>query len=183
MEQWKKIHWISDIPGDKYSVSNYGRVRIEKHIIKNPYRNIIRIQNKPSKILKTYQTLDKRVCVDFTHNKKKVKNRVHRLVAYAFCKGDKSLEINHIDGNPLNNHFSNLEWVTSSENKKHAYDTGLTVMTKERKQKIADSCRKFSPYEISGIRERFSNGERQSDIAKSMNVTRHDIHRVIRRYK
>jgi hypothetical protein len=32
---------------------------------------------------------------------------------------------NHIDGNKLNNHISNLEWVTRSENTKHAYKLGL----------------------------------------------------------
>lgn len=35
------------------------------------------------------------------------------------------LEVNHIDGNKLNNHYSNLEWCTSSENKQHAFRVGL----------------------------------------------------------
>lgn len=51
---------------------------------------------------------------------------VHRLVANAFYDGDHStLQVNHIDGNKTNNFIANLEFVTGSENVKHAYDTGI----------------------------------------------------------
>jgi len=51
---------------------------------------------------------------------------VHNLVAQEFCSNpDDKPEVNHIDGNKLNNHYSNLEWVTRAENLKHARDTGL----------------------------------------------------------
>jgi hypothetical protein len=47
---------------------------------------------------------------------------VHRLVATAFCdQADlKDATIDHIDGNKLNNHFANLEWVTQEENQRRA---------------------------------------------------------------
>ena len=50
----------------------------------------------------------------------------HRLVAQAFLeeKKDKK-EVNHKDGNKLNNYIDNLEWVNSSENKIHAIKNGL----------------------------------------------------------
>lgn len=50
---------------------------------------------------------------------------VHRLVADAFIpnRGIKQ-EVNHKDGNPSNNHVSNLEWVDSRENTKHAVYRG-----------------------------------------------------------
>ena len=51
--------------------------------------------------------------------------RVHRLVAEAFIDGDTSLDVNHKDGNKLNNAVDNLEWVTAKENIQHAHDTGL----------------------------------------------------------
>ena len=50
---------------------------------------------------------------------------IHRLVAEAFIPnplGKK--EVNHIDSNPSNNEVSNLEWVSSSENTKHAVYNG-----------------------------------------------------------
>lgn len=48
---------------------------------------------------------------------------LHRIVALMFKhpgKHYRDLEVNHIDGNKLNNHISNLEWVTPSQNVKHA---------------------------------------------------------------
>lgn len=46
---------------------------------------------------------------------------IHRLVALAFIPNpDSKPDVNHIDGNKANNHFSNLEWVTKSENTQHS---------------------------------------------------------------
>ena len=47
---------------------------------------------------------------------------VHRVVAESYChKSHNLLEVNHIDGNKHNNHYTNLEWVTHSENQKHQF--------------------------------------------------------------
>jgi len=55
---------------------------------------------------------------------------VHRLVAEAFIPNlQNKPEVNHKDGNRQNNVITNLEWVTSSENKIHAIETGLKVYT------------------------------------------------------
>lgn len=58
---------------------------------------------------------------------KKKTYAVHRLVAQHFLpeKPTPKHQINHIDGNKLNNHYSNLEWVTNSENQLHAIRLGL----------------------------------------------------------
>ena len=52
--------------------------------------------------------------------------KIHRLVCQAFLPNiENKPQINHIDGNKLNNKLSNLEWVTQAENMRHAYNIGL----------------------------------------------------------
>ena len=51
---------------------------------------------------------------------------VHRLVAEAYIQNIENKEqVNHMDGNKLNNLMCNLEWMTRSENQQHCSDTGL----------------------------------------------------------
>jgi hypothetical protein len=65
--------------------------------------------------------------VGLRKNSKVKRFLVHRLVAEAFIPNPENKpQINHIDGNPANNHVNNLEWVTSFENMRHAQNTGLT---------------------------------------------------------
>lgn len=61
-----------------------------------------------------------------------VKRLVHRLVALAFIgppPDEERIFINHKDGNVTNNHYKNLEWVTSQENSIHALENKLTEYT------------------------------------------------------
>jgi hypothetical protein len=52
--------------------------------------------------------------------------KIHRLIAEAFLGNANGLQVNHIDGNKMNNTIDNLEYVTRSQNMKHSWDNGLT---------------------------------------------------------
>jgi hypothetical protein len=53
---------------------------------------------------------------------------VHRLVAIVFIPNvENKLEVNHKDGNKLNNFYTNLERVSHSDNMKHAYAIWLAT--------------------------------------------------------
>ena len=91
---------------------------------------------------------------------------IHRLLLSTFTPIDnmKNLLVNHIDGNKLNDDFTNLEWVTNSENIIHAYRTGLFIpshgenhccatITEKEALKIIDMLlsRNFTHLEISKV--------------------------------
>lgn len=66
---------------------------------------------------------------------KDVNISVHKLVAKAFYGNRPNKHVvNHRDGNPSNNHKSNLEWVTYSKNTLHAIHSGLSSICKEVSQ-------------------------------------------------
>jgi hypothetical protein len=96
---------------------------------------------------------------------------VHRLVAEAFCDNPNCKpQVNHIDGSKTNNHADNLEWVTASENHKHAWETGLHKTSEAHKQSARNaghSRRMFSKDEIQYIRKMYKDfGFSQRKIAK-----------------
>lgn len=114
MEKWKDIDGYEEL----YQVSDLGRIKRKPFVRKDgaKFKEKILKNNRNS----SYELIC--LCKD---NKKKTLT-VHRLVAKAFIPNHENKpQVNHIDGNKFNNHSGNLEWVTVSENNKHAFDTGL----------------------------------------------------------
>lgn len=114
MELWKDIKDYEGI----YQISNFGNVksikREEKILAK-----IVSGKNRSGYIK-----------VSMYKNGDFEQKSVHRLVALHFIDNpDNKPQVNHIDGNKQNPHFSNLEWCTASENSRHAYDTKLSKPT------------------------------------------------------
>ena len=112
VEQWKDI---PDYEG-YYQISNLGRVKsLEKTLIickrKCVYKPLIK---KPHISKRGYWEIG--IC----KNRLGVTKKIHRLIAISFIDNPKNHpQINHIDGNKLNNNISNLEWVNNRENACH----------------------------------------------------------------
>jgi len=114
-----------EIKGCKgYFVNDLGQVKSEARLI---YCKDGRVRKIPQKILKTQVDKYGYERVSLSVNNIKTNLKVHRLVAEAFIENPENKpQVNHIDGNKLNNFKNNLEWVNNSENQTHAYFTGLS---------------------------------------------------------
>lgn len=117
-----------------YQISNYGR-------IKSLARQIKRSNNKKQlfiheKILNPIDIGNGYLRVALHRPNKIVNIFCHRLVAIHFIPNPENKPcVNHIDGNTKNNHLSNLEWCTHSENMKHAVQVLKNVVpTASRKR-------------------------------------------------
>lgn len=88
---------------------------------------------------------------------------VSRLVALTFIPNPENKpEVNHIDGNKLNNRITNLEWVYGWENVQHALENNL------RPRALADQT-------IHEICRRLERGDRVKDIMKALGVPKHAV--------
>lgn len=109
-----------------YEVSNLGNVRRLRFI--NGKHNFKRIK-MCKQTLNTWGYMT----VNLSKNGKSNTKRVHRLVAVTFI-GESKLQIDHIDGNKLNNKLDNLEYVTPKENTQRAWENGLAKNTEKQRE-------------------------------------------------
>ena len=121
-EQWKLIE---DYPN--YEVSNMGRVRSSDRMV------TVERKGKKNYKLKIYGKILKPTihnngykAVGLYNNGKTKQICVHRLVAKYFVDNPNNYsQVDHIDGNKLNNQYNNLEWVTLEENVSRAHKNML----------------------------------------------------------
>lgn len=98
--------------------------------------------------------------------------KAHTLVGELFLeRPTPEHQIDHKDGNKLNNHVSNLEWVTRQENLVRRCKLGLTA-------KGEDSKSTYTNAQIHEVCRMLQDGYRNNDIAKACNVTRDIVSQV-----
>lgn len=109
---------------------------------------------------------------------KHYKRLIHRLVAEAYIPNPNNLPcVNHIDGDPLNNEVSNLEWCTYSENMVHASQHGLlrTVGENQHSSKLTEK-------DVRYIRSVYRKGDLNygsSALGRKFGVDHKAIHSVV----
>lgn len=136
-EVWKDIE---NYPN--YQVSNLGNVKSKERYTKAKGNEII---HRKEFLLKQFTNKKgyKQVTL-YDKNKKPKTMRVHKLVALCFIPNPKNLtQINHIDGNKLNNNQNNLEWISNYDNMQHAIKNGLIneKLRKENMSKVGKSLK------------------------------------------
>ena len=123
-EIWKDISGYEGI----YQVSNLGNIRsCERKVYFKKGNPLTSYMTVPEKIISKHISNTGYYRVGLRKDGKRKFLSVHRIVTSAFIDNPENKpHVNHIDGNRLNNHSDNLEWVTCQENIIHARDTGLS---------------------------------------------------------
>jgi hypothetical protein len=142
----------------RYNISDAGRV----------------MNNRTGKILKPQLSGKKDNQYQYVaiyYHSVKQNHKIHREVARHFIPNPFNLpEVNHKDGNKINNFANNLEWCTPSYNNKHAYSIGLRQPNQKVKG-ISNGRSKLSEIQIKEIRKRYSDGNTKYKLSKEYNVS------------
>jgi len=150
-EEWR---WVPGHEGD-YLVSSFGRImslaRCDPHIMEGT--------------------------INLGYRKVIIKDKklaVHRLVLLAFV-GPPPLEkvCAHNDGNRLNNYLSNLRWATAKENQADAKKHGTWTHGENSGTAMVTEATAIEIYRL------YTNGYRQSHIARKLDVTYNIVHKIV----
>lgn len=162
------------IDGDRYKVLPDGEViRLAYSELLHgrhaePYlRNYKQIKMKQTTASNGYKY------VGLVCNGKKYTFLVHRLVAeFHIPNPNKLEEVNHKDLDKTNNHVDNLEWVSRKENLQHAWDNGRKRIGSDVGTSI------LGEDDVIEINNRLLQGESQTAIANSYDVSNYAIHQI-----
>ena len=172
IETWRDVVGYEGV----YEVSDHGRVRSVDRVVNGP-KGQMRIKGKvlrPSLSCRYGR-------VGLQKNALRKQFFVHRLVAAAFIGPlPNEKQVNHIDGDKLNNQSANLEYVTQSENMQHAYRTGLQKAICGANHHHA----KLSEADVLAIRATYADGGiTQQKLADNFGVGHVNIHNIVHRQR
>ena len=124
MELWKAIPGYEGI----YEASTDGRIRTAEGKTTSSRRFSHRVWKQ--RIMKQKCCINSKGRKDLRVELWKEGNHktwlVARLIAFTWCSGYQTgMTVNHINGNPLDNHANNLEWVFLKDNIQHGFENGL----------------------------------------------------------
>ncbi len=115
--------------------------------------------------------------VCFRKNNKRKHFLVHRLMAKQFLSNPlKKKQINHKDGNKLNNNINNIEWSTCEENIRHCWKNNLH----SRPFGENNSSAKLTEFDVKEIRKT-NKPISLLELAKKYKVDKTTIHLIIKR--
>lgn len=121
-EIWKSIIGYENL----YEISNIGNVRsLDRYF----YDKNGKIYKRKGVYLTPAKNKYGYLQVSLSNNNKQCSHTIHTLVAKMFIPNpDNKPTVNHKDGNKLNNHYTNLEWATKSEQAMHSLEMNLRKM-------------------------------------------------------
>lgn len=159
-------HWLPVVGYEGlYEVSDQGHI---KSLVPSKKRPIAGHILKPKKSGQGYQ------CVGLYKDGLPTTHTIHRVVMRAFvgvCPD--GMNVNHKDGKKRNNALSNLEYVTHSENARHALSTGLLVPVVGHGEKNPNAS--LTEAQAIAIAIRLSQNDRPCDIARDMGVSENPV--------
>ena len=163
MIEWRPVQGYEGL----YEVSNDGQVKsLERRIHYTLPSGKESSRLCREKVLKQY-TGDRYAKVALYDENGGTTTNVHRLVAEAFCdNAEGKPEVNHINGDKLDNRAENLEWVTAQENYEHAMLNGLVDRLK------------LTEHDVRTIKKEGRRGN-QKVLAAMYGVTLHQINGIV----
>lgn len=186
-EEWRPIPEYEGL----YEASNLGRLRSCDRITRHVNRwGTINGQHRRGGILKTRVSNQGYERASLCKNGVGKTLSVHRLISKTFDKSFRSdLQVNHKDGNKLNNSISNLEPGTAKDNMAHAVKTGLypfgdrngsRTHVEKMPRGSENTQSKITEGDVIEIRRLRASGWTLAQIADRFPINFRSVHNIVR---